>query len=306
VLRETARSDSVPSLLEHLAAFDDVEAQQPLVRDAVAAALAALLRRDDRGFDDLADELAAFPPTHFRALVDALAAARRGASLPLLRAMLGRGEELDVAVLAAVGELPRWDEVARDGQTSWILNAHLRAESPKVRRQAVLALGALRDCEAFEPLLGLLGDPDRRVRLAALTALRSLSGLRWPADVDRWLAYLHDESTWYASELPEALERLASSDAHVVVDALRRLPEHPLFRVELSGEVAPLLSSGDEAVAVSACAALARLDSAAAVAPLLDALADPRPAVAAGAWNALRAITRIELPPDETAWRDAL
>ncbi len=170
-------------------------------------------------------------------------------------------------------------------------------------RDAVIAAGRMEDGEAIPYLIPLLREDDRGLRADAAWALERISGLHLRDRAERWEAWCAAEQAWWCDRADAAFAGLESADPAARTHALLEIAGKRMSRDRLSLRVLPLLEDPDAAVAALAAQTLRGLCSKVACAALVRALERPEPAVGGEAWQALRAITRKDLPLDAAAWR---
>lgn len=310
VLGELGSAHGLALLLEQAEGAGPLALRSPAVRRRVVASLAQLLARDPLACAELPAPSDDGGSGADRALegvvVEALGASGRPEAVPLLLARLGGPRERDErAVEAAVGiagELP-W---CVDATTRGALRDLLLHERWAVRRAAAVHLGRAHDAAAFDDLVDALGDAEPAVRAAAREGLAALTGTRTPADAEAWWRWHEMQAAWWSASGPRIGEQLASERPGDVVDAVRELGAHALFR---DAGVAPLeraLAAADPDVALGAARALGLLGSRLAVPALVDALERPDPALREAAGRSLVALTGRRLPAEAAAWRAEL
>jgi hypothetical protein len=260
-------------------------------------------QRLDRGsLRGLADRLA----PHLRPLfVRAAARVPRGETTAFLFSMLGWDDELDVAVVRALGE--RCESLgAPVGESALFeLRRTLDVASPPSARAALLVLGRLCDVDSAWSWIARLEDADPLVAAAARRALHGLAGVDFGADAEGWSAWLEGEEAWWESASPAVLADLDADDAGRVLAGITALLAHPAFARSFGAELESLVGCDDSPVAEAALAALVRLPSTVAAPGFVAALerADETGAVALAE---LRRRTGLALPADPDAWRAAL
>ena len=119
----------------------------------------------------------------------------------------------------------------------------------------------------------------------------------------RLRAWYAAEVEWWSQVWPTLAEDLSGSNRTQIRMALVQIGSRHLDRHRLAQEVARVLQLDDLEVQSLACTTLGQLGSAAAVPALVCALEHDDPVVRMSAWNALRKITRLDLPPDAELWR---
>lgn len=308
VLEELGDRAGVPVWIATLEELDPVHLLRPYVRGPAEAALASILRRDPRGQMALVDALDDVERPLLPLVAAAVGRAGRPDGADVLERLLGRDPELDVVAIEQIGDLAQrghsWRaELAVEG-----LRRRLSGDDgPRVRAACARALGQARDVEAFEGLLALCDDPDRRTALAAGWALERLAGRRWPADQrDAALEWYRARREAWEAVAERLGADLAGDDPARVITAARELVEHPLFAHRAAELATPALAHREPEVASAVCGVLARLGSPRPVPDLVAALARDEPGVRRAAAAALAALTGETLPPDATAWRAAL
>jgi HEAT repeat protein len=220
----------------------------------------------------------------------------------ILTALMGRSEEVDLAALEALGRMSARDPRALTGEPAEAARVHLISLDPRVRHQAAIAVGRLRDTGSVSDLIGLLEDTDSRVRRSAHWALREITGLGLPPDARRWSQYLINELSWYEEQGGDLVSTAKSADTFAAVDALRQLSDHPFHRRSVTQQIASVTGHSDETVAAAACSAIARLGDPLAVQPLIAALRDPREPVRVAAWRALQSLTGESFDAEPESW----
>ena len=306
-LAEFGGAPSMAFVAARLGAMEPVELHSPALARRIAPAFAALLARDPGAFRFLEDLVDTAPAPLLPVLADVLAGTGGSGAFAILERLLGRSVELDLCVLEAVGKLDRFDTEVPADRRAWLLRRYVNAQDPRLQRNAMTALGRLRDVESVPDMLaGLDEGRDPRVRRAAHWAIQETTGLGWRLDVERWQRWYEGEEAWYETSFGELTLRITSDDPAVAFDALRHLALHPLYRAEMIETVARALSHESPGVARAACGILVRLDDPGAIEPLIVALADPRPEIGRAAQGALQALTGQELPADPRAWEDWL
>lgn len=275
----------------------------PMVGDAVGRAVERVLEQDP----EAVTFLGRMNPRTRRELRVAVARALGRVSPPgavgCLAGMVGRSdEEVDLALLEALGSLTGPEGVLYCGERAAVVRPHLRATSALIRRQAAHALGRIGDRRACGELVEALEDEDPLVRRTAHGALVLLSGRELPGEHGAWRAWLERELAWLDEQAPKLVLSLRAADPGVVVSALRQLSDHPLLSPDLTREIVGVLSRDDRTIQLAACAALERLGDLDAVVDLVGLLDDPRRDVQEAAATALAALTGAQLPADPEAW----
>jgi HEAT repeat protein len=270
--------------------------------EAFEKTVRACLARDAGAFEEIAAGLADLGPTAFGHAVDALVDEGSPRAFRLLLDQVGTEERRDVVLLGRLVEgVSPFDDRNRRAVLERA-QAALEARSPALRRMAARCLGELQDEESCRALIGLLEDPDRGVRASAHQALQTLSGVTLAPQRDLWSAWWRGEQEWWDSRSFPALEALHKGSESRVLAAIRELAGHRLYRRRLTDELVAVLKYDQVALRSAACAALGQLECERALPHLRGALEDPDSRVRAVAWQGLRIITGMDLPPTPTAW----
>jgi HEAT repeat protein len=195
-----------------------------------------------------------------RAAVKALAARRDEALVDGIIAALRDGHR-DFSVLSSALQL-----LTLTGVDSTKALVRLMDDAdPDLRIQAALALGSQRHPEATDALLRALDDSDPNVRFHAIESLGKIAS---PSAIDKLAAIAETRDFYLAFPAIEALVRI----------------NDPV----IAPKIAPLL--GDPMLSAAAAEALGYIGDEDAIAPLVDALAQPATSVGA----VVEALTRIQ------------
>ena len=251
-------------------------------------------------------------------------------------AWLGGGDEVAAACIAAVGaagdsralvfleDVMRWSELLRPNAAGAVqaIGRGLDAErneslalylvdlldpsQPQVCRAAAQALGSLGAEVAYAPLIDLLEHEDARLREGALWALRRATGLGLGAQSRPWRVWLADERTWHAERADALYLQLEDENPAARVGALSLLAQQRTGCGAIAERILPMLVDPDPAVVSAACRALSRLDHVEAIGALFDTMDEREDEAGTAAWQALVAITGLDLPADPSLWRGAL
>jgi HEAT repeat protein len=186
------------------------------------------------------------------------------------------------------------------------LRGLLQSGDPNVQRAVALALGELRDERSIPVLIDLLEGSDVGLAQNACWALQHATGLEFPASAERWRQWYAQERSWFARAERGILRDLGSRDPSKVSTALREIGRRRTERDALATEVLEVLTRAEPSLRAQACETLAALGSSVALPALLERLESDIPFCSQSAWRALCGITGLDLPPDVTAWRDAL
>ncbi len=306
-----ALGTDLPLLLE-LGAPRTVEGQEsPTVlprahRKVVQEALEHTLTRDIGAFLGLPS---VFSTTHVglrAAIVDAIASIEGVLAIETLALLIGRDRDLDPYLLNAITRRARTRDFAVTEDLRERVRYPLRSERPETVRTAIAALAALGDDASVPDLLNLLEQRETSVGAAAHRALQELSGLALGFDPPLWFSWYEQESTWLRDTRPGLALALTQGDTPQALQAVRSYVRRRLFRDDLAGDLVKALDRREPAVVELVCSALGRLASPVALPRLTTLLEHQAARVRRAAWEALRAITGRDLPPDPALWRAAV
>ena len=273
----------------------------PEAHRALRAACASILARDAAGHRALGALVCDTDPKAGRALLEGLgegADARPSRALAVLVRAARCQPPLRPQVAALAAKCGRSIDAAQDREFAlWALSELPRAR-PEYASSLLQAIGVLDDGTCVPAMIERLEDEHLGVRASALWALRRVSGLGFPGEMEPWLVWHREEVAWQSRERVRRRKDLLSRDPARVVEALRSYAGHRTKRAELSVEVAQVLADPRPELRLLACEVIQSLDSPAACSELAWTLEDPDAAVALKAWEALQSITRLDLPRD--------
>jgi len=289
-------------LLELSEGIESIHLKRAYVRSAFEGALAQQLARvqDDQDQLHRLDRKCGFEQRAL--LVRAAGSTSTQGAIRYLASLIGRDEDLDRLVVREVARIAAAQDVVLDAFHLTGLRQLIFSADPELRRLATAALGALGDVDSFELLTGFLDSSDPIEQGTARRSLQDISGVDLGAESKSWTSWYEAEQTWWDKQARNELDRLRSVDPREIHAAMAALVRHPLFRDSISDELGPLASHEDSVVASSACRALARLRSPAAIPWLIEVLADDDEARRKHAADVLRGLTGLDLPPDHQAW----
>jgi len=306
ILGQTGDARCLEPFLEIVAGFDPIQFMHPSVRKPAVQAMSAMLQRDSLSYVSLGVLIQEFDPEMVEFSIEGIARAGRADGVELLHALLDRNPRTDEMVLAALSGLGLRDLALVAPEVRAIVRPYLSSVNEGSRVQAARTLGTLGDHESFIKLAELLDDPNDGVVESALNALRAMSGTSWPAVPAGWLQWHKRELAWLNGPGEKLSQALTEGAPDAAVKALRKLAQHPLFAARLAETLGTAVRHDNRTVAVLACEALGRLDCPDTLAPLVEALYDPRDDVREAAATSLRTSTGVDLPSDGAMWRDWL
>jgi HEAT repeat protein len=276
--------------LDELALGEGEALPRPELEESFQAALAGILRRDPRAYDQLATFHRDAPEPLADAIVRAVGDAgdTRGLSF-LEHAITFRTSQLSLCA----------SQVKRLGRSG-------DPDRPEACRALFLALGELRDSEAVPILIEFLSSADAGLAGNAHWALRRITDLEFPPLPERWSSWYESELEWFVREQDFVLRDLHSGSLSAATAAVRAISERRLWREELADELLSALQRPRTQLRAPICRALERLGVQSAAEGLVDMLDDGDPASVQAALRALTALTGRELPADSMTWRLAL
>ncbi|MCP3920538.1 MAG: hypothetical protein GY711_33850 [bacterium] len=289
-------------LFELLSELEPEIRSAPCFQARLEDALEGALRVDPGGVSVLRPYLAASNVEVLMPLARALACVQGNGPVSLWMDMLHRSRELDIEALKAMGTSDLRRLASYDDRRILAVREMLDSRDPATRRTAAIVLGQLGDIDSFELIIDQLMDPEPVVRRGALEALRTMSGLRMPADVGRWAAWHSARIEWLDAIAPELAVKARHGDSEEAFDAIRELASVPLFRRELSLFVSEGLDHRDPGVAAAACHGLLALGEPTSVVTMIDCLDDRREPVREAARTGLALMTGENLPSDSDLW----
>lgn len=284
-----------------LAADPQAQELQPELEDALRTALAGILTRDPEAASRLGTLWQRVPPPLLPAVVFAFGDAHDGRGLSLLFEALAAHPDLLPVVAAQVARTGRspWPEVNREVCT------HLREEfakaTPQLSATLLQALGALDDADSIELFIAQLSSEHEAVRTAAQWSLQHASCTD-KADAAAWERWYDAEAAWQRTTYPQLAADLDGEVPTRIVDAVRQLRAHPLYRHAVARDLGALLRSGTPSLRALACRMMDEIGSIEAAPALVAALSDEHAEVAGAARDALKRITGRDLGANAQAW----
>ncbi len=223
MLEESATLAHVPDIVPLLRA-----SEREIARGAEKTVVAAFRRvREGALAEPLTRLLNAAPMADRLALAECAILTSRAEVLPVLAELTGRDRTLDLLILCGLARMPGGTECE---PMLRFARSCLDDTDPAFRRQAALGLGRLHDPESAGRLVALLSDPDDGVRGNAWHALREITGAEFPPDPRRWQVWYEAERKFWDVEGRRLLAILDGGSDAEVVDAMRVLSLHPLYR----------------------------------------------------------------------------
>jgi HEAT repeat protein len=223
---------------------------------------------------------AAEPPGRVR-LIKCLGASRSEEAVRFLLDFLG--DEEVVVNIAAVNALGRLQVCSP--RVCYRVRKYIHDRDIGLKKQAITALGQLKDWNSVPYLIDLLGSDNSSVARNAHWSLKNITDLRFPVSHQRWISWWNREGT--------VSQR---------VYAIRALSGITLGREDVVGEIFGLMRDEDAQIRKEACIALETMRSTEAVPYLIDSLDDLDEDVKIAAHKALRKITGENLPLEKVAW----
>jgi hypothetical protein len=286
--------------------LEPIQWERAFVRVQIVEALTRFATRDSANLRRIGAAMARTQKRLASILMEALAATRSPAAMPLLMHMLGKDSELDLTVLQQLMEIggnvmvmPSTAELKR-------LYAFLDSTDGRLQRAAATLLTRIGDDECCLRLAQLLESEDELTAATAHTSLKSITGQTFEADREPWSTWLEVENAWLLEEFAKAEESIASGLPENVLAGAAACLEHRLYRHRTARALETAFAHDDPVVQKIACDIAAKLASPFAVPSLLQLLESEDETVRTGAWSSLRAITKQDLPLDVKRWQNAL
>jgi HEAT repeat protein len=265
-------------------------------------AFTAIAARDPRAPPQLVRVFDSLPGSLRPSVVGALVETRTRPALEGLGSLLELDAGLDAGLLWAIVRLASALGPPHDPGLLVRVRSFLGSGDDGRFQAAVHACGALRDTAAIPLLVEALERQDEAGRRAVEQTLAGLTGLSL-TDAVAWERWLEREQRWWDDAAPELLDELASSEPERVVRAMSKSAGHPLHPELLARSLVACLSRREPELVSLACERLGQLGSFEALPGLIECLDHPSERVRAAAWNALRSITRKDLPAQPEVWR---
>ena len=261
------------------------------VAAALTHAVAAVLQRDARAFDELSRATQWQSTEVVAAVVAGVGEARNPRGLAFLSDLLVSRPEVAPDALTNIQIVG--PSFAREVDIECGTRALMFAGDPhsSLARAAILAVGTLEDERAVSTLIALLADDDEGVRAEVLWSLHRITGNKLPAQIVEWTRWYAEEDAWYSKEMPRVVGRLRDKDRGRAAASIKACMAHRLYRHELSAALGELVTGVDNEISILASQALGQLESPVAIPWLTTASGYDDRNVAAAARDALARIT---------------
>ena len=225
----------------------------------------------------------------------------------LLREMLDIAPELDRAVVEALGIVSDRELESLRQECIDLVRPELDSRSPEVRGAALVSLGRLGDHASIPGIVDQIVPDQPVLSIAADRALRELAG-QVPTGAGAWKArdwadWYRRELEWYDGEMQRMVAIVHQARPAALIDALREMVAHPLFRAESADLVEELLWHAEDEIVIVACITLGQLGWVGALDGLTEALDHANPKVQSAAHASLCALSGEALPADAESWR---
>lgn len=293
-------------LLQISEGIEPIHLMRSYVQSSLEPALANHLVREPRLLADLDRRAFRVDAAALALFARAVGRTHSARAVEVLAGWVGRDPASDAIVLTQLGRVAGDGGLAASASALGIVRRNAASSDQQVQRAALVALGRLRDPEAFEILVGLLETGSSLASSSARWSLTRICDVDVGASAQPWREWRERETTWWEAQAPTHIEALHSEEPGVVMQAVAELLRHPLQRDQVAEALGPLLGHSDERIARAAAAAIARLDSARAVPWLLEALSRPDPELRRLAASGLGRLTGLVLPPDPLLWSKVL
>jgi len=297
-----ARFGAAPDLVLVLDLATGVDPLPREIRLAAEHALGAILARRPRARREVARFLERAPPALHEAVVRAVGAGSEPDRIALLADMLGASDATDALVLREIRRSPAPSE-SLDLWAASRIRGYLTHRAAELRVLAIECVAHVADREAVADLIALLEDDSSNVRASAHGALKGLTRLSLPPDVEAWDHWHSTELDWWADEAEACREVLLRGDAPAVPAAVRSITLHTMDPDGGADLLRLVLSRAEPELVALGCKALGAVGSRVAVVDLVAALDHADEGVVEEAWRALRKITGWSLDRDPSGWR---
>ena len=224
----------------------------------------------------------------------------------LLLSLLEWGDGEPSALIAHVDRISAVLNRDSAAAASATIRPYLEAEDLGTVKAATLSLGRLGDIESIEVLIELLVHEQAGVRANAHWSLKRITGRNFSVAGGPWRVWFREQSQWFEREAERIVGRLESADAAVVTAALQDVTRHPLHRDAFVWDIVAVLAHESVAARVMACHVLRELSQGDTLPFLIDSLTDESDRVVAAAHDALRRMTRLDLPPSPEEWEEVV
>ncbi|MFT4540855.1 MAG: HEAT repeat protein [Planctomycetota bacterium] len=270
------------------------------------ASLERLLLRGPSGYAVLRKDMVQIDPMLQTLSLRTIGGIPSQASVQLLIDLVGRSSHLDVAVLSQLNRLAGNIRYERNGDPFIRIRMLLTNGSPKVRREAALCVGSLRDFDGLPKLVDLLQDSSISVRHSAHHSLRRLTGFGFDESGSDWRRWHVRESKWWRENANACITRLRDEHPSAQVSATKELSRNRMNRDEVVANLCYAVESCHPTAASLAACALGTLDAYEARDVLIQGLEHPREMVREACLNSLRIIFDRDLPGETDAWLSAI
>jgi hypothetical protein len=284
-----------PADLQKLVALAPSPEDKKICDERIAVALthavAAVLQRDARAFDELPRATQWQSTEVVAAVVAGIGEARNPRGLAFLSELLGSRPEVAAEVVAQIQLVG--PSFVREVDIECGTRALMFASDPhsSLARAAILAVGMLEDERAVSTLIVLLADDDEGLRSDVLWSLHRITGNKLPPLIVEWTRWYAEEDAWYSKELPRVVGRLHDKDRGRAAAAIKTCMAHRLYRHELAAALGDLVTGVDNETSILASQALGQLESPVAIPWLTSASGYDDRNVAAASRDALARIT---------------
>jgi len=297
--------EALTSLLTLTEGVEPIQWQRDYIARPFESALAARIAARPDALLELRGRLRDLAPEVAALAARACASVGTKPALEFALDTLGRADDYDLALLAALARGPRSSACVVDPVALERLGRRLEDSDPSLRRAAIDACGALAYVGALEPLVAILESPDPVLAQAAHRALVALARADHGRDARAWGLWVREEQRWRTARWDTLLEELLSTAPGRAARAVRELAAHPLHRDAAAERLAEL---AEDAAAPQALVldALVSLRSARALPGLILLLESHDDALVQRAHRALIEQTGLEIDADPRTWERLL
>lgn len=247
-----------------------------------AEVLGALLRARPEDHALLASRVPKLTREVLSVVVSGTELASVAEGIDLVERIASRHRDLEPICVPALGRLCELHPGPEAEHALDVVRTQLTSREPVRRERAALALGRALDARSALHFVELLSDVEPLVAHAAQDGLHRISGHRWRAEPERWLAWLDGEETWRRERLHAVIDAARGPQVTIALRALEELARHPLHAHEIAQRLGDDVAFVSTPQAPAAVSVLRDLGSRAAI-PFLHACADEAESAAADA-----------------------
>lgn len=235
-------------------------------RSLATPSVVRYLKRESSAWSQAEQSMHALQEGRARILAEALGETREARALPALMACARSQTALAPLCVALVRKLPR----ALDAEAARWMSGQLAFAQPEYARILCAGISWLDDGASLAALVDALGSESPKVRDAALSSLREVSGLSMPPEAAAWRSWLDGQQAWVETRLPAIAEAVRGEDLEAALAGIRECAGRRTWKSDVAAALLPAMNRTEGPLSTLAVEMLVPL-GAAAVCPLLDA-----------------------------------